>query len=381
MDSKQEKPESESRQQDAKTYAKIRRGFAVVEFVLIGGFFAWLIFGGLSEKVVSQLDYPFAIQGGAYFALLIAAYYVIMLPVNYYRNFVLPKRYGLLKQDALNWLLDSLKMPALIIPLGGAVTAVLYLLIEASPNLWWLPASAIMILISFVLSVLVPVVIMPLFYEMKPLEDKSLKERIEKLARKARSDITGIYTINLSEKSTGAEAMFMGLGKTKRIAISDTLLESYTEDEIEVIVAHELGHNKNKDFWRLLAFQAPLSLLSFFLVHISFNALVGPLGYSGIGDIAAFPLLAILLVIISSFIMPIANTFVRSSEWAADEYALKLTGNPESFITMMNKITDQNLDEAEQNKLIESLLSDHPSCAHRVLHAEEFMKRQKAEEE
>lgn len=380
MSKEKELPIGSKRQQDAKAYASTRRSFALVEFALIGGLFAWLIFGGLSEEVVSRLNYILPVQAAIYFALLFGAYYAIMLPVNFYRNYKLPKRYGLIKQSAYGWFFDSLKMPALILLPGAGLAAVLYLLIDAMPSLWWLPASAILAFLSFALSVLIPVLFMPLFFKMKPLKVQTLKERIKKLAHKADSDITEVYTINLSDKSTGAEAMFMGFGKTKRIAISDTLLKDYSEEEIEVIVAHELGHNKNKDFWRLFAFQVPIIALSMFLSHISFKALLGSFGYTGLSDITAFPLFAVVLIVISSLLIPLSNTFVRGSEWAADEYALKLTDNPKAFISMMSKITDQNLDEAEQHQLIESLLSEHPSCAHRIDHAKDFMKRQEARE-
>ena len=301
------------------------------------------------------------------------------LPLNYYRGYVLGRRYGLSTQNAAGWLKDWLKMPALTLLLGGAIVALLYWFLTSWTDIWWLLAFGLMIVISLLLTVLAPVVLVPLFYPMKPLKDEGLKERFRKLARKAGADISDIYTLDFGSKGTGANAALMGIGRTKRVALSDTLLEQYTPQEIEVIIAHELGHHKNGDTAHAFAYQAVILFFSFLLTHLIARVFIESLNFSGIEDVAAMPLLAVIFIVISSLLVPFSNMFIRRRERQADEYALRLTGNPKAFISMMTKITDQNLDVAEPGKLIEQFMYDHPSSSSRVAHARSFMEGQAGE--
>ena len=155
--------------------------------------------------------------------------------------------------------------------------------------------------------------------------------------------------------------------------MSDTLLEDYTFEEIEVIVAHELGHHKHGDTMRVFLYQSIVLLVSFWLTHIVTGAIAEPLGFSGLADVAALPLLATVFVVFTSLLIPVSNTFIRRRERAADDFALRLTRNPEAFISMMSRITDQNLDEGSPNRWIERLLYDHPSYEKRVRHARSYM--------
>ena len=363
----------EKRQQQASRYAAVRRRLALVEFALVGVLLLLLIFGNLSTSLAEWLGMPVVLEAVVYFALLIAAYYVLVMPINYYKNYTLQKRYGLSNQNALSWLKDWLKVPLLAIVLGGAVVAMLYWFITAWQDIWWLLAAVLLILVSLVLSVLVPIVLVPLFYKMKPLEDEKLRERLKKLAHKAKADVSDVCVLEFSSKGTAANAALMGMGGTRRIALSDTLLDDYTTEEIEVIVAHELGHHKNGDTMYAFWFQSIVLLVSFWLTHIVTGAIAEPLGFGGLADVAALPLLATVFIVFTSLLIPVSNTFIRRREWAADDFALRLTKNPEAFISMMTRITDQNLDEGNPNRWIERLLYDHPSCENRVRHARSYM--------
>jgi len=363
----------EKRQQQASRYAGIRRRLALVDFALVGILLLLLVFGNLSSSISEWLDMPVVLEAVVYFSLLIIAYHILVMPINYYKNYVLPKRYGLLHQDATGWLKYSLKVPLITLVMGGAIVAMLYWFITSWQDIWWLLAAGLLILVSLVLSVLAPVLLLPLFYKTKPLEDEKLGRRLEKLAEKAKASISDICVVELSSKGTEANAALMGMGATRRIALSDTLLEDYTTEEIEVIVAHELGHHKNKDTMYAFLYQSIVLLASLWLTHIVTGVIAEPLGFGGLADIAALPLLAVVFIVFTSLLIPVSNTFIRRREKAADDFSLRITKNPEAFISMMSKITDQNLDEGKPNRWIERLLYDHPSYENRVRHARSYM--------
>lgn len=363
------KPE---RQQKAKKYAKTRRYLTYADLVMAGSILLLLVFGGFSARLAGSLDLPVVPAAVIYFVILIAAYGVLSAPLSYYRGFVLPRRYGLSNQSLTGWLSELLKAGTLALALGAGIVAASYWFITIVPQVWWLLAWGFVVLVSLILSILAPVVIVPIFFKMEPLKDEGLKGRLKELASKARADIRDVYTLEFSSKGTIANAVVMGMGKTRRIALSDTLLDKYSPEEIEVIIAHELGHHMNKDFMRIFLYQAAILFVSFLLTNIITRAAVTPLGFSGIDDIAVLPLLVLVFAVLSLLIMPISNTLIRRFEKAADDFALHLTGNPQAFITMMTKLTDQNLAEAEPSRWVELLLYDHPSYCSRVEHAKNY---------
>jgi STE24 endopeptidase len=363
------------RQEKAKKYAEIRLYLTFAELAITIILLLLLIFGGLSKILAGALTLPLVPAAVIYIIILMAAYGVLSAPLSYYGGFVLPQRYGLAHQEFTGWLSDALKAGALALALGAGITAVSYWFIAIQPQLWWLPAWGFVLLVSFILSFLAPIIIVPIFFKMKPLADAELKERLEKLAERARIKVGGIYTVEFSSKVTTANAALMGMGKTRRIALSDTLLDKYSPEEIEVIIAHEMGHHKNRDFMRLFLWQAVILFISFLLTSVITKAVVAPLGFNGIDDIAALPLLVLVLAVLSLLLMPVSNTYIRSRERAADDFSLRLTGQPQAFITMMTKLTDQNLAEAEPSRWVERLFHDHPSYNSRREHARCYLSR------
>ncbi len=357
------------RQQKARGYARTRRYLAYADLVLVGIPLLLLVFGGLSQRLTGTFTLPTVPAAVLYFVILVAAYGVLSAPLSYYRGFVLPRRYGLSTQSVSGWLGDLLKAGVLAVALAAAIIAAGYWFITVAPQLWWLLSWGFVVLVSLILSVLAPVIIVPIFFRIKPLADIELGKRLEQLAERAGMDVGGIYTMDFSSKGTTANAALMGVGKTMRIVLSDTLLKQYSTPEIEVIMAHELGHRRHNDIFRLFTLQSAVLLVGFFITGLALKASIVPLGFSGIDDIAALPLLVLVFAVLSLLLMPLANTYIRGREWAADEFALRLTGHPQAFITMMTRLTDQNLAEAQPGRWVERLLYDHPSYSSRVEHA------------
>jgi len=360
------------RQQQAREYARIGRYLSFTEMIAIGILLVLLVLGGFSERLAGYFNLQLIPAAILYFLILVAAYRIITAPISYYHGYILPRRYGLSKQSLSGWLGDLAKAGVLMLILGTGIIAAVYWFIDISPQNWWLLVWALLLFISLILSILLPVILVPLFYKTKPLEEGPLKERFRQLAKKADAGIKDIYTLDFSSKGTVANAAIMGLGKTKRIALSDTLLQNYSTGEIEVIIAHELGHHKNRDFIRIFLLQSTLLFVYLWLTYVITAAAVEPLGFGSMGNIAALPILALVFSVVNMLFTPFTNTCIRRFEKAADGYALQLTENPQAFVSMMAKLTDQNLAEANPARWVELLFHDHPSYNNRLAHANKF---------
>jgi STE24 endopeptidase len=166
----------------------------------------------------------------------------------------------------------------------------------------------------------------------------------------------------------------MGMGKTKRVALSDTLLAEYSPEEIETVIAHELGHHKNRDFIGIFFFQALILFTCLWMTDITADALAELLGFSGVGDVAMLPLLVLTFAAINLMLVPVSNAVMRSFELAADDFAIRLTGNPQAFISMLTKLTEQNLGEVNPPLWVELLLDDHPGYYRRISYARRFIR-------
>jgi STE24 endopeptidase len=369
-------PIDPERQKKAKEYARIRHRLWALDLILGTSAMVLVIVIGLNvwlRDIILVMTRNEWISTFLYFTVAIIAYQLLFAPLGYYSGFVLPHRYGLSKQDLRAWLIDELKGLALGIVLGGIVITMIYAVLRLAPDSWWLWASGLMIAFSVVLANLAPVLIMPLFYKFKPLEDAELVRRLTALAEHARTHVRGVYTMVMSEKTTTANAALMGLGNTRRIVLGDTLYEKYSHDEIETILAHELGHQVHRDIAWLLVVQSAVILAGFFVVDIFLRWGVAQLGYSGLGDPATMPLFALALGAFQFVFMPIGNAFSRWRETMADEYALQSTKNAPAFIGAMEKLADQNLGELEPEPWVEILLYDHPPIGKRLEHGKRYL--------
>jgi STE24 endopeptidase len=354
------------RQELAKRYAKLMRWLSLVELAIVGVVLLVLTFGGVSPRISYFLSFPQPWASALYFVILAVVLGIIMIPLTYYQGFILPRRHGLSTQRLGAWLADRAKASALGILLGLVILIITYWLLDRFSDVWWLWAGILLLLLSLLLTRLTPTLLLPIFFKLEPLDNLELKKRLINLAKRAHTKTIGVFTMNLSSKGTTANAMLAGLGKTRRIVLSDTLLQKYTSEEIEVIVAHELGHHLHRDIPKLIAVQAITFLLAFYLADLVLRASLMPLDFRGIADVAAFPLLILSLGTFGLIVTPFINAYSRYVETSADEAALKLTADPQAFITAMAKLTDQNLTVADPGRWVELLFYDHPPYTKRV---------------
>ncbi|GAC1652197.1 MAG: hypothetical protein NVS4B12_23490 [Ktedonobacteraceae bacterium] len=388
------------RQQKAREYARIRRrlsfisiGISIVGILLIflTGFDLWLrdILLPLNLQplpdAMAMHPHPSLVQPpfswspliiACYLLILTIGYTIITSPLSYYSSFVLPHRYGLSTITLRGWLADQLKGFALGLVFEVVVVELIYLLLATQPMLWWLWVALILLFFSVVMANLAPVLLLPLFYKFSSLPDGDLKQRLVALADRAHTRIQGVFTMHMSSKTTAANAALMGLGNTRRIVLGDTMVDRYTPDEIEVVLAHELGHHVHRDIWKLIVSQSLFTLVGLFLFNVCLNWAVDNLNhYHGLADPATLPLLLVLTGVFGFMIAPLTNAYSRAIEYQADEYALQVTHKVESFKSAMTRLANQNLAEIEPSPLVEFLFYDHPSIGKRLMHAEKFISK------
>jgi STE24 endopeptidase len=354
------------RQQKAREYGRIVRRGSFMTPAIGAVVLLVLLLTPASIALADILAVPFPWSAALYLLVLATGYELIVAPLGYYYGFVLPHRYGLLRQGLAEWLRDKAKGLGLQMLLGLALITIVYWLIGSVPALWWLVAAGIMLPGSLILTWLTPTLLIPLFYKLKPLENEELKNRLVDLAGRAGVDIVECLTMNLSSKATTANAMLTGWGKSRRLILTDTLLDGYSQDEIEVTLGHELGHRVHQDIPRLIGIQVAAFLLAFYLANLALRVGVDWFSLGGTSDIAGIPWLILVLALVMFVLQPAINWYSRRAETAADETALALTNKPQAFITLMTRLTDQNLNEVEPSRWAKLLFYDHPTYNDRI---------------
>lgn len=335
-------------------------------FVLI---LALFLLTGLSSSLrdwAAQFGGPYFVTVALYGLVLGATFFLISLPLDFYSGHILPTRYGLNTQSVAGWVSDSVKSLALTAVLGIAGLEVLYWLLGEFPIWWWVFMAVLLWLFSAASLWLAPLLLMPLFYKIEPLNNPELVARLTRLAESAGARVRGVYTMNMSSRTTTANAMLAGLGSTRRIILGDTLLANYTDDEIETVLAHELAHHVHNDLLWGLGFEAIIIAVGMWFASVLLAWGVTAFGYLGVDDVASLPIFVAAMSIFGVLTMPLTNFLSRQRERAADLYALKTTGNAPAFRSVMLKLAGQNLSEADPPAWVRTLFYSHPPISERI---------------
>lgn len=372
------------RQARAREYARIRRQLLAVELGIGLAFLLIWWWSGLTFRLRDTLEGLPVWAGLALYVIAFGASYIALtIPLTWYAGFVLPHRYGLSTQSLRAWVLDEIKGLAvaalLLLPLAEAV----YALLRAQPDRWWIWAGLTYLAFTVVLVHLAPVLIAPLFYKFVPLTERSddaqeraraqaLADRLTRLAERVGTRVRGVYAFNMSRTTTAANAALIGLGNTRRIILADTLLDRYTPDEIETILAHELAHHVHNDLGKGIAFSTVLVLIGFYLAHLALRWGVSHFGFRGVTDLAAMPWFTLVMSGFMLLTLPLQNAWSRQRERLADCYALEATGLPHAFASAMARLADQNLAEAEPPRWVVWLLYSHPPIGERLRLAKQY---------
>jgi len=294
------------------------------------------------------------------------------IPFSFLQGFWLEHRYGLSNLTLAGWVKDQLKGLAVGGTLGVLAVEFLYAAMRRWPVRWWIWCAIVFIGFFILLANLAPVLIFPIFFKVKPLENRSLTERLLELSRRAGTRVKGVFEWKLSEKSKKANAALMGLGNTRRIILSDTLLEKFQDDEVEAVLAHELGHHVHRHIFQSILLQGAATIAGFYLIHRTLAWLGSHFGFHGAADFANLPLLALVTTVLSLVLLPAVNSYSRAMERQADTYALRAIPSRAPFISSMEKLAELNLAERRPHPWIEFVFHSHPSIQKRITFAQKF---------
>lgn len=358
-----------------KRYHHTRRVLSVAGFALDFALVALLLATGwtISLRVWAERasSHP-PVALAVYLVLFGLASKAAGLPLDYVRDFRLEHRYGLSNLTLQGWVTDGLKGMAV-----GGVLAILglefvYWTLRNWPAQWWMICATAFIAFFILLANLAPVLIFPIFFKFKPLENAALTERLVELCRRAQTRVKGVFEWKLSEKSKKANAALMGLGNTRRIIIADTLLANFSDDEVEAVLAHELGHHVRRHIFQGIVLRAGATFLGFYLADVVLRLASPYFGFRGIADYANLPLLGLVFTGLSLLLLPAVNAQSRRMERQADEYALSSIPSSAAFVSSMEKLAEMNLAERRPPAWIEFIFHSHPSIEKRLAFAEKF---------
>jgi STE24 endopeptidase len=381
-----------ARQRRAYRYACTQHWLDLIDLVAAGGLLAVIAFAGLAlrlrdwlmSQAVSSWQ-PIAGWAPVCVAVVIGCFFIVYAvltsPLAFIGGYVLPHHYGLSRQRLGRWLLDQTKTLALTLCLVVFLSEILYMLLASQPLTWWLWLASGLLLFNIVYANLLPVLILPIFYKQTPLPEGDLRQRLLAMAKRAHTRVRGVYVMNLSDKTEQGNAVVMGLGNTRRIVIGDTILREYSPDEIEVVLAHELGHHVHHDIWKNIALATALTVCGLVLLDagLQFAVQQPSWGLHGMTDVAALPMMVAIFGVYGFLTGPITNLFSRRQEMRADQYALDVTCNPVAFISAFNRLANQNLARLDPPPLVEFLFYTHPSIGRRIRLAQRWQATHKTQ--
>src|SRR5947209_928977 len=355
--------------EEPKRYESLKHVIGVSEFALNVLILIYLLTSGWSERIRSFAQ---LLAGSGWLTVMIymiivgTVFKLLGLPLSFYSSYILEHRFGLSRQSLAGWIKDQLKALAVGVPLALAAVEVIYWLLRVDSNLWWIYASGAFIAFVVVMANLTPVLLLPLFFKFKPVDNADLQNRVNRLVRRTGTPVCGIFEWSLGEKTRKANAAVVGWGNTRRIIVSDTLLKNFSGEEIEVVMAHELCHHVKNHIWYGMAAQSFLTFAAFYASYRVLPPLARSFGFSGTEDVANFPLMALVMTILSLAALPAVNFFSRQLETAADLYALDVTGDALAFVSGMEKLAEINLVNKTPNKIVAFIFHSHPSVEDRV---------------
>ncbi len=366
---------------EARRYNRTRRWLEISEFVVGFAFLVFLLITGWSGTL-RDFAYRLGFQNYSlslflYVLLLLVISKVLGIGLDYY-GFRLERRFKLSNQSLRAWIWDEVKGFLVALVLGAIVVELLYFTIRQWSQHWWMLAWALFMVLFVILAQIAPVVLLPIFYKFEPLDNEDLRRRLVVLSERAGTRVRGVYRWKLSEKSKKANAALTGLGTTRRIILADTLLDNYAPEEIEAVLAHELGHHVHRHILKSILVQAAITLFGFWAANWTLHYAVDQHMFEELSDFANLPLLVLVSTVLSFVLMPALNAYSRFNERQADKYTFESIAGVEPFISSMNKLAEQNLAERTPSKWVEWFFHSHPSISRRVAAAEAWGRTQNA---
>src|SRR5579864_404917 len=377
MSSPQVNPHSDP--EEARQYNRAKRIVEIAELLISFGFLIVLVAtgwsGSLRDLALRLGRESYVLQLFLYVVLLSVLSKALGLAIDIY-GFRLEHRFHLSNQRLGSWILDQIKGWIVGLILGTILAEIIYGLMRTSPAHWWIYAWLIFIGLVVVFAQIAPVVLFPLFYKFVPLQNEELKQRLIRLGERAGTRVRGVYEWRLSAKTKKANAALTGLGASRRIILADTLLNNYSEDEIEAVLAHELGHHVHGHLVKTIVVELAVAFLGFWAANeVLQYATYDRHMFQHLTDFANMPLLVLVFSLLSLLLMPARNAYSRFTERQADTYCWKSVPSVGPYVSAMEKLNRQNLGESQPSRLVEILSHSHPPVSKRIAAAQEWARK------
>ena len=358
----------------ARAYARLKYRLLLVDLAAGLAFLAAFHAAGLSRALAAWWSQrlsgePLVILG--YLAVFGAAYYLAMLPLHFYSSFLVEHRFGLSRMTVRSWLVRESKQLAVSAVLGAMLVEGLYALLRHAPSTCPVWATMGWVGFSVMLARIFPTVLLPIFYKTTPLQDDALAARLLALCRRAGLNALGVFRFNLGAETRKANAALAGLGGTRRVLLSDTLIAEFTPEEIEGVLGHELAHHRYHHIRTALILSAAGSWIAFTLTAWAGQRWVASGGVRSLDDIAGFPIVMLWLSVLGLLGLPLQNALSRHFEWQADRFAVAITNLPRAFAGALRRLAQLNLADPAPPRWIVWMFYDHPPITERIKAAED----------
>ncbi len=335
-----------------------------------------LVLLNIYNSWVISLDYSFILSGIVFFLLLTYGETIISLPFSLYSTFKIENRYGFNTMTFKLWVMDTIKSLLISTILTGLLIAAGLFIIQKSPDVWWFWVWCFFLAFGIFMMYISPYVIEPLFHKFTPVGDDRLEEGIRALMQKVGIKVSRVFKMDASKRTKHTNAYFTGIGKVKRIVLYDTLIEKMDYNEIMSVLAHEAGHWKKKHILKSIIMTETIALISIFVAYhvIQSDFLITLFNIKESSLFAKLIILGFIGSIVSFPFGPVFHYFSRKHENEADKYSFDLTGNPDSMISALVKLSKDNLSNLHPHPLYALFHYSHPPVLERIRKIREFKK-------
>ncbi len=357
------------RRELAKEYNSKQDFNNIVRFLLKSLFWVAILVFSWESLVYQQIEVVFNnfdLQLISFIGLFYLIYFAFSLIVDYYLSYRLSRSYGLSNQSSKQWLVDKVKVAIITLVFLYILARAFLTIISFFPQSWWIIFSIFGVVFIAVINFLFPIVLFPIFFDLEPYPDTELRQRLMRLFNRANVSVKDIYEFDLSSKTDAANAAVMGLGQTRKIILGDNLKNKYSEEEIEAVLAHEIGHHSNGDMLKLLGVQVFSLLVVTFLLAKSWPALVSFWGYESFAGIETLLLFILAFSALNWLVKPLELYLSRYFERQADDFALQFAKDPKSLATAFAKLADDSLSELELSTFKLLFKASHPPLGERI---------------
>ncbi len=369
------------KQLQAKRYEKEKRllGLAsmVLSLVILLGFYfsglsAWLANLQIGNSIIwTFLLYVLSFQ-------MISVFFDF--PLSFYSSYVHEHRWNFSNHTVKSWLWEQIKGFLVGLILMLILLGLLFWIMALYPQKWWFIAGLAFAFVSVVLATIFPVVILPIFNKYTPVENKELTDTLERILSEGGLKSSGFFKEDMSRQTKKENAFLAGLGKTRRVVLGDNLMENMSVPEIESIIAHEVGHYKNRHIWKNLVIGTLEGMVAFFILNLAMRSIFSQFLSSTSWNLTLFPVFVIMAGGISVFLFsPFSNAISRYFEKNADRYALGSIQDKKAFMTAMAGLADRNLSNAYPEWWVKLLYYSHPPVGERLAMAENHKNEKMAE--